>query len=230
MQEDLKYDTHIFCSIFCSNWCWYHAQVALETHIRILLGAVTNTSVPEAPDSHIIHTFEQRFTDACEVDHLLKGCTTFQNGNRAALQSLRELQTRCSTDPTSNIILTITRVPENSLRLIFSTIHSFGLPSWRPDLLSSTSTSIYNGALENIALWTFEQAASSFAYAHLSPNMRYIHDTSFIQKLYKNFLWSYLKGLALKEQKESGSVNWAVQENKAYKSRLEVCNTFFCWT
>jgi hypothetical protein len=107
--------------------------------------------------------------------------------------------------------------------LIFATVRSFGLPDWRPDLLGGTPTSLYNGALENIALWTFEQAATSFAYAHLSPNMRYIHDTSLIQKLYKNFLWSYMKGLALKEQKESGSVSRGLQENKAYKARIEVC-------
>ena len=98
-----------------------------------------------------------------------EGPYNFPERQSSPLQSLRELQTRCSTDPTSNIILAITRVPENSLHLIFSTIHSFGLPSWHPDLLGGTSTSIYNGALENIALWTFEQAASSFAYAHLSP-------------------------------------------------------------
>jgi len=185
---------------------------------------VTNSSVPKAPNLHTINTFEQRFSDARDVNHLLKGRTTFQNGNRTPLQSLRELQAHCATDPTSNIVLAMTRVPENSLHLIFATIHSFGLPSWRPDLLGGTPTSIYNGSLENIEIWTFKQAISSFAYAHLAPNMHYVHNTSLIQKLYKNFLWSYMKSLALKERKESGSVIWAVQENKAYKSRSEVFN------
>ena len=60
------------------------------------------------------------------------------------------------TDPMSNIVLAITHVPENALRLIFSTINSFGLPSWHPYLLGGTLTSIYNGALETITLWTFE--------------------------------------------------------------------------
>jgi hypothetical protein len=187
---------------------------------------MANTSIPEAPDLHTINMFEQRFTDAREVDRLLKGhTTTYQNADRTALQSFRELRARCATDPTSNIVLAISRIPESALRLIFATVHSFGLPSWRPDLLGGTPTSIYNGALESIALWTFEQAASSFAYTHLLPNLRYIHDTSLIQKLYRSFLWSYLRGLALKERKEPGSVSRAVRENIAYKSRLEVCNT-----
>jgi hypothetical protein len=152
---------------------------------------------------------------------LLSGRIDF-HGDHATLQSIRELRARCAKDPSSNIVLAISRVPENALRLIFSTVHSCGLPSWRPDLIGGTPTSLYNGALEAIALWTFEQAATTFAYAHLSPNMTYLQDTSLIQKLYKNFLWSYLKRLALKEQKEPGSVARAVQENKAYKSRTEV--------
>ena len=169
--------------------------------------------------------FEQRFTDAREVDRLLKGRTTLQNGDRATLQSLKILRAQCATDPTSNIVLAITRIPESAIRLIFATIHSFGLPSWRPDLLGGTPTSLYNRALESIALWTFEQGLSSFTYVHLLPNMSYVHNTSFIQKLYKSFLWSYLMGLALKERKEPGSVRWAVQENKAYKSWSEVRST-----
>jgi len=196
--------------------------VALETHIRILLGALTNASIPEAPDPHVIRTFEQRFTDAREVDRLLKGSTTFQNGDRSALQSIRNLRVQIAMEPASNIAIAVSRVEERSLRLIFSTVHSFGLPEWRPDLIGGTPTSLYNGALESIALWTFEQAATSFAYTHLSPNLRYIQDTALIQKLYRNFVWSYLRGLVLREQKEQGSVSRALQENKAYKSRSEV--------
>jgi hypothetical protein len=167
--------------------------------------------------------FEQRFTNSREVHQLLSGHTNPQS-SRATLQSIKELRAHCARG-SSNITFAISRVPENSLRLIFATVHSFGLPSWRPDLLGGTPTSLYNGALETIALWTFEQAATSFAYVHLAPNMRYLQDTTLIQKLYKNFLWSYLKGLALKEQRESGSVNRAVQENKAYKLRAEVRNS-----
>ena len=167
--------------------------------------------------------FEQRFTNSRDVLQLLSGRTDFQSG-RATLRSIKELRAQCAAGASSSIILAISRVPENSLRLIFATVHSFGLPSWRPDLLGGTPTSLYNGALESIALWTFEQAATSFAYIHLAPNMRYLQDTALIQKLYKNFLWSYMKGLASKEKRESGSVNRGVQENKAYKARAEVRN------
>ena len=134
---------------------------------------MTNTSVPETPDIHVIQTFELRFTDAREVDRLLKGRSTFQNAKNEVLASLRDLRARCAREPSSNIALAVTRVPENSLRLIFATVRSFGLPDWRLDLLGGTPTSLYNGALENIAIWTFEQAATSFAYTSLAKYVLY---------------------------------------------------------
>ena len=100
----------------------------METHIRILLGAITNVSVPEAPDSYTISMFERRFTSSHDVSHLLNGRIDFQ-GDHATLQSINELRAQCARDPSSNIVLAISRVPENVLRLIFSTIHSCGLPS-----------------------------------------------------------------------------------------------------
>ena len=172
----------------------------------------------------MVNMFKQRFTNANDVHNLLNNCTDF-NGRHATLQSIRQLRALCAKDPSSNIILAVSRVLENALRVIFAMVHSFGLPSWHPNLLDGTPTSLYNGALEVIALWTFEQAATAFAYAHLSPNMCYLQDTTLVQKLYKNFLWSYLKGLALKEHKEPGSVVRGVQENKAYKSQIEVHNS-----
>ena len=153
----------------------------LKTHIWIPMGCMTNTSIPEAPDTHVIQLFEQQFTNACEVDHLLKKCSTFQNTNNATLKSIRDLWA-CKRDTASNIALAVACIPKNSLCLIFATVHSFNLPNWHSDLFGGTPTSMYNGALENIALWTFEQAVSSFAYAHLLLNMHYIHDCITDQK------------------------------------------------
>ncbi|KAG6884577.1 hypothetical protein C0992_006071, partial [Termitomyces sp. T32_za158] len=198
---------------------------ALQTHIRILFGAVNNASIPEDPDLHTINTFQQRFSSAMEVDRILKGnanAASFRGADQQAMESLRDLRIRCAQDPTSNIVLGMSRVPENALRMIFATVHSFGLPAWRPDLVGGTATSLYNGALEMIAIWTFEQAAATFAYQHFSPNLTYLHDMSVIQKLYRNFVWSYIRNLVMKEKKEPGSIARSLQENKAYKNRQEL--------
>ncbi|KAF8225757.1 hypothetical protein L208DRAFT_1304939, partial [Tricholoma matsutake] len=95
----------------------------------------------------------------------------------------------------------------------------FGLPAWHPDLLGGTHTSLYNGALESIAIWTFEQAAITFTYQHLAPNLAYLQNRPILKKLYRNFIWGYMKKLAGKEAKEKGSVCRGVKENKAYKNR-----------
>ena len=108
--------------------------------------------------------------------------------------------------PDSNIALNIAHIPEHDLQLIFSKVHSFGLPAWRPDLLGGTHTSLYNGALESITIWTFEQAATTFAYQHLAPNLAYLQNRPVLEKLYRNFMLGYMKKLAVKEAKEKGSV------------------------
>ncbi|KAF8228323.1 hypothetical protein L208DRAFT_1216142, partial [Tricholoma matsutake] len=84
-------------------------------------------------------------------------------------------------------------------------VHSFGLPAWCPDILGGTHTLLYNGALESIAIWTFEQAATTFAYQHLAPNLACLQNRPVLKKLYHNFMWGYMKKLAAKEAKEKGS-------------------------
>jgi hypothetical protein len=59
------------------------------------MGAVTNTSVPEAPNSHILNIFSQHFTSAGEINALLKGNThnaRFQATDTAALGSITKLR------------------------------------------------------------------------------------------------------------------------------------------
>jgi hypothetical protein len=185
------------------------------------MGAVTNTSVPEAPDSHILNIFSQCFTSAGEINALLKGNTHnawFQATDTVALNLITKLRRRCNMVPDSNIALNIAHIPEHSLQLIFSKVHSFGLTAWRPDLLSGSHTSLYNGALESIAIWTFEQAATTFAYQHLAPNLAYLQNRPVLEKLYRNFVWGYMKKLAGKEAKEKGSISQGVKENKVYKN------------
>ncbi|KAF8227941.1 hypothetical protein L208DRAFT_1294072, partial [Tricholoma matsutake] len=81
-------------------------------------------------------------------------------------------------------------------------VHPFGLPAWHPDLLGGTHTSLYNRALKSIAIWTFEQAATTL---HLAPHLAYLQNRPVLEKLYRNFMWGYMKKLARKEAKEEGS-------------------------
>ncbi|KAG6834155.1 hypothetical protein H0H93_011515 [Arthromyces matolae] len=198
---------------------------AFECHIRLLWNVITNTDIPISPSENLIEDFEKRFTSSHNVHGILHGFennAAYRGSDAAVLQSLRELRRKCSAEGTSRTAKNISRVPENALRIIFGTVHSFGLAAWRPDIVCGSVTSIYNEAHEAIAIWTFEKAAALFAYTHFQPNLTYLQDAALMQRLYRNFVWSYIKGIVDKEAKEPGSHKRAVQENRAYKNRQEL--------
>ena len=96
------------------------------------MGAITNTSVPEAPDNHTLNTFSQCFTFAGEINALLKGNThntQYQAIDKAALDAIKELCRQCNVVPNSDIALNIACILEHDLQLIFLKVHSFGLPA-----------------------------------------------------------------------------------------------------
>ncbi|KAF8220523.1 hypothetical protein L208DRAFT_1333258 [Tricholoma matsutake] len=220
-ERSVKEDIHHLKKIDIPDDASQIRSLALEMHLRVLMGAVTNTSVPEAPDNHTLNTFSQCFTSAGKINALLKGNihnAWFQATDKVALDAIIELRRQCNVVPDSNIALNIASIPEHDLQLIFLKVHSFGLPAWCPNLLGGTHTSLYNGALESIAIWTFEQAATTFAYQHLALNLAYLQNRPVLEKLYCNFMWGYMKKLAAKEAKEKGSVCGGVEENKAYKN------------
>jgi len=190
------------------------------------MGAMANTAVPSDPELHVMRSFEQRYNSAEEVERLLRGNTDhYANADIAALESIRHLRAQAAAAHGSQIPSLVAQVPEDELRRIFATLHSFGLPEWRPDLVCGSPTSFYNGALESIALWTFEKAMGRLAYRHLKPNGRFLRDSTLLQRLYNNFIWSYMRNLAIREKKEPGKVLLDLARNKIYKQRTEVSFT-----
>lgn len=153
-----------------------------------------------------------------------RGSPSTQSADKAAFELLSALRRRAALLPShsrSQTMNDIARIPDHAIRLIFATIHSFGMTSWRPDLLGDHSSS-YNAALEAIAIWTFEQAVATFAYAHMRVNPEHAQNTQLIQSLYRNFVWSYMKNRIVKDLRSPGIVAQADLDNKAYKRRSEV--------
>ncbi|KAF9488003.1 hypothetical protein BDN71DRAFT_1513441 [Pleurotus eryngii] len=95
------------------------------------------------------------------------------------------------------------------------------MTSWCPNLLGDHS-SLYNAALEAIAIWTFEQAVTTFTYAHMRVNPKHTQNTQLIQSLYRNFVWSYMKNRIVKDLRSPGIVAQADLDNKAYKQHSEL--------
>ncbi|KAG6913563.1 hypothetical protein DXG01_005900 [Tephrocybe rancida] len=110
---------------------------------------------------------------------------------------------------------------------MFGDLHAVGFTVWHPDVINGTASSLYNSALEGIALSTFEQAAVSLAYQHLEPNLKHLSDTALIERLFRNFVWGYMRKIILKEQKNPGTQQHNIDENKAYKNQKEVTTRRF---
>lgn len=153
-----------------------------------------------------------------------RGSESTQAADRAAFELLSALRRRAASLPShsrSQTMNDISRIPDHAIRLIFATVHSFGVTSWCPDLLGDHS-SLYNASLEAIAIWTFEQAVATFAYAHMKVNPEHARNTQLLQSLYRNFVWSYMKSRIVKDLRSPGSIAQADLDNKAYKRRAEV--------
>ncbi|EDR02689.1 uncharacterized protein LACBIDRAFT_332196 [Laccaria bicolor S238N-H82] len=85
---------------------------------------------------------------------------------------------------------------------MFRTISFFGLACWAPDVLSQDPNSMYNLLHEHIALVTFEQVAAGFGYSHLGIDLSLICNFTLMRKLYCNFVYSYMHGIAKSENDE----------------------------
>ncbi len=194
----------------------------MNIHCRTLMGTIGAQSIPRPPSAEEMKVFETRFSDAEKINQILRGEHTSPESIRRAEATIREIRKKLATEPrTSRTVKAIANIPDHHFRLMFTTIHSFGLESWVPDFYG-TPTSLYNGALETIALWTFEQAAVSFAYAHLGIHMNHLGNTQLLKNFYRSFIWSRMKDLVIREAKKPGSVMESIEMNKVYKRRLEV--------
>ncbi|KAI5832444.1 hypothetical protein K523DRAFT_298151 [Schizophyllum commune Tattone D] len=69
-----------------------------------------------------------------------------------------------------------------------------GCTTWAPDLgVGSDPGSLYNLFHEDLALRSFRQAVMVGGYDHLGVNMEYAHKLSFLKKIYRSFVFHYLK-------------------------------------
>jgi hypothetical protein len=77
-------------------------------------------------------------------------------------------------------------------------------------------------AHQSIAISTFEQAAAAFGYRHIAPSLKFLQDTSLLQRLYDNFIFSLIRERAIKESKKPGAVKQEKKMDLAYRRRVKV--------
>ena len=120
----------------------------------------------------------------------------------------------------------IRRIPEPHLLMMFRTVAAYGLQQWNPDILSSDPDLMYNTLHETIALLTFKQATAAYAYSFTGLTMNSIWEYSVLKKIYRNFVFTYMRSIARLENRKPGQVSKAMVKGTVWKWHKEVC-TFF---
>lgn len=114
-------------------------------------------------------------------------------------------------------------ISEFAMQTIYAMLAVSGCTTWAPDLgIGSDPDSLYNLFHEDLALRSFRQAVAVGGYDHLGVNMVYANKLSFTRKVYRSFVFHYLKEKVKMEQKKPGSNVQAAEKNKVYKRRQDV--------
>ena len=201
-------------------------QVALEIHIRVLWGLVGQSSIPPTVSNIEKSHYDGRFDSKNAIRTSVSATLDSQSGDiQKARDAVLQLHEKVKNEQ-GRIATNIKRIPEPVLLMMFRTVASYGLKGWKPDLLSSDASSMYNFLHETIALLTFEQATAAYGYAHIGMNMNNIRDYALLRKFYRNFVFSYMTRIAKLEARNTGAVAKAMQQGPVWKRQAEVCASF----
>ena len=189
-------------------------QLALQVHCQALWQLPSQNSVPLkvtlADRAHYNARFLLESAIKSSVHASLNANATDINEAHSRVQQLLD----SLVDLNSTTANHIQCINENFLCLMFRTISFFGLACWAPDVLSQDPNSMYNLLHEHIALVTFEQVAAGFGY--------FIRNFVLMRKLYHNFIYSYMHGIAKLENKTPGSIVKVKTMTNVWKQCKEV--------
>ncbi|KAJ7181881.1 hypothetical protein C8R46DRAFT_822583, partial [Mycena filopes] len=195
---------------------------AFYLHLRIMWGSFDGSVVPELPTPERVAAFAiatGRYVSPDDLDSLTASLNasyaTHVNGAVAAVDDLRRLAATTKSTIAKNVL----QMDEDFLRTIYSAILGSGLEKWRPDVLGNFG-SMYN----HIAIKTLQQVATSHGYSRLSPNLTNVQNMALLKRFYRNYNFSHIYKLAMKETKLAGSVKQTIANTNTYKRRQEMVN------
>lgn len=98
------------------------------------------------------------------------------------------------------------RVGDQWVEHMFAGVLLFGFTCWAPNILGDTPDSLYNLAHEQLAIQSFRTCAVGGGYLNFSVNLEQVNDYPLMQLLYNDFVWKLMKGRAMLELRNPGSV------------------------
>ena len=171
--------------------------------------------------------YNERFNSEADVRATVKACLDHNaeqiRGSDAHYQLLRDKVTEADGRIARNIGCTA----EACLRLLYQTVATAGLSRWAPEVITGGADSMYNLLHEHIALLTFQQICDASGYDHIGATHKWYSDPGLMKKLYRSFVFSYMRGKARAERKNPGTAVQNVELNNITKRRQEV--SYFCY-
>ncbi|KAI0037496.1 hypothetical protein FA95DRAFT_1614153, partial [Auriscalpium vulgare] len=205
-------------------------QNALHIHIRMLGFLVTSHTFPEKISGTEGNLFSERFSDAPGIRSAVDAEIARARDPSGAAQAMvtrlnKALDAAAASDKDKNkrsfIIPAIRRIVPDFLLLSYSVVTSLGLKAWNPDL-GSAADSIYNLLHEQIALSTFKTLCLSYAYTAHRINFEELNKPVLLRKLYRNYVFSYLRKRFMKDSSRNGSVKESDELSNLYKRRKKL--------
>lgn len=105
---------------------------------------------------------------------------------------------------------------------MFCTVAAAGLRRWAPDVLKASPDSMYNLLHKHLALSTFEQVSNAYGYSHIGHDMSLVKDFPLMRKLYRNFVFSFMRDRAKMEARHPGMVETTANRNPIWRRRSTV--------
>lgn len=165
--------------------------------------------------------FDKRYKDEATIQASVSSSLA-DNSKPLSEVDLHIQKLRKGLPSTGTIANNIRRINQDFLRVMFRTVALMGLNRWAPDILDSDPDSIYNLVHEHIALKTFEQVSISGGYSHFPVNNTLLHDFPLMRRLYRNFVFHYIRDLAKLEAKSKGNVEHQKAMSSVYFRRGSV--------
>ncbi|MBW0497867.1 hypothetical protein O181_037582 [Austropuccinia psidii MF-1] len=193
-------------------------KTALFIHIKILWGLLKQDSVPKAPELRMLEEFYQKFTRPEQVENAIK---TTANSDLSGLS-----QVRCFKDAHAGRIRfgkSVIHLGENFIRYAQGLMNQLGLRVWCPNLEEDAS-SLYNSAHRIAALTTFQELASTSAYAYLNIDPRMAMNMNLLIQGYNHFVHYLILNKYKKELKQEGNNSKEAAHKKISKNRERLRN------
>lgn len=161
-------------------------------------GMISEHSIPTPPDAELLREFNQRFSEAGQIEDVL---ATRQS---TALIAAKEIQMlRDAKVGRMKLSKGAIHISQVFIEYMWATMAKLGMRVWAPDL-DAQPDSLYNEACRLSAITTFRQAVINKVYAYMGINNQHVTDMVLLQRVYDHYVHYYMAGIYAKEKKEKG--------------------------